>query len=261
MDGDSFFKSSTKVAKKQFGGPERTEGRGEGRGRGRGRGRGEGRGRGRGRGEGRGRGRGRGRGDSSSSVQQSKRKASTFQPARPRKQAKKEEEEEESTFNVFEENAAAIASSDSEDEFEQQETADQKRHRLAKALIASVEAEEADRADDEELLKQAVAHRLKSSAAEDRGVLTRELAQKLADKRINDDATIQTRGHRLPVTCVALAADGASYVTTSKDGSMIKWNEKGGTAILLSFSVSVHMHAGTKVHHWKRLTDKDQYKV
>eukprot|EP00730_Choanoeca_flexa_P016448 TRINITY_DN7770_c0_g1_i2.p1 TRINITY_DN7770_c0_g1~~TRINITY_DN7770_c0_g1_i2.p1 ORF type:complete len:498 (+),score=92.46 TRINITY_DN7770_c0_g1_i2:96-1589(+) len=125
--------------------------------------------------------------------------------------------------------------SESEEE-EVQETAAEKRLRMAKELVARLEAEEAELAEDEELSGDMVAQRLRENMQEQRGVLRRNLAENLFGHVIADDGIITTAGHRLPLTCVALASDGDTFATGSKDGCLIKWNR----------------HAGLKLHHWKR---------
>lgn len=115
------------------------------------------------------------------------------------------------------------------------ETAGAKRLRLAKALVAQyeavAEAEDEDRTDH----SQAVAARLRAELEEQQGTLTRALAAGLQGREVDAARTVATRGHRLPVTCVALSADGRHVVTGSKDGSLIKWGRS----------------SGLKAHHWR----------
>eukprot|EP00056_Hartaetosiga_gracilis_P018158 m.9860 g.9860 ORF g.9860 m.9860 type:complete len:584 (+) comp6438_c0_seq4:102-1853(+) len=118
------------------------------------------------------------------------------------------------------------------------ETAAERRVRMAKEVIKQIEEQERDKQIDSDLLNNAVAHRLRDELDKEKGLLRRELAKSLMGKVLDKDADIiTTRSHRLPVTSVAVSASKEYVVTASKDGSIIKWSMQG-----------------VKVNVWKRRT-------
>jgi ribosomal RNA-processing protein 9 len=189
MDGDAFFRSTAKVAKSA---KIRAEKRASGQGK---------------------------RGTQST-------RARNGGNAKHAKRAKDKEDDIHERGAVFDDDAAAVAVSDESDD--EPETAAEKRVRMAKQLVARFEAEEAELADDQDVDRDAVAHRLKQDLQAQRGVLRRTLACKLLEQTVAAESIITTLGHRLPLTCVALASDGETFVTGSKDGSIIKWNRYAG---------------------------------
>ncbi|KAI3437620.1 hypothetical protein D9Q98_000072 [Chlorella vulgaris] len=160
-----------------------------------------------------------------------------------------DEGEQEDFFQ--QEDKAASSESDSEDS-DAEETAEQKRLRLAKAYLNQVKAIEAaerdpgSESDDGEgsdgeggggAAFGAVADKLRSDALEGMGHLRRQLAHRLQLPplpRVADYAGVAAsggrllRGHRLPVTAVALSADEQTVYSVSKDGAILQHDVETG---------------------------------
>ncbi|EGD73079.1 hypothetical protein PTSG_04794 [Salpingoeca rosetta] len=124
----------------------------------------------------------------------------------------------------------------SEDETLVQETAAEKRLRMAKEIIEQIEEQEKEKELEGDMLTKAISHRLRQEVHKQKGVLRRQLAHTLRHKAVDPAATVTTRGHRLPVTSAVISADTRYVVTASKDGSIIKWMRD----------------SGTRLHTWKR---------
>eukprot|EP00049_Salpingoeca_infusionum_P026351 m.25254 g.25254 ORF g.25254 m.25254 type:complete len:278 (+) comp8688_c0_seq2:171-1004(+) len=107
-----------------------------------------------------------------------------------------------------------------------EETAAEKRLRMARELIQNMEDEVGDAVEGQP--GDVVAQRLRDTLRASKGVLHQEFRARLQGKLPKEDLTVTTRGHRLPVTCVTISADGAFFVTGSKDKSVIKWNSQLG---------------------------------
>lgn len=116
----------------------------------------------------------------------------------------------------------------SEDE-EDDETAQEKRLRLAKKYLEEIEREEAERADSKEVGHDVIAHRLKEDVLEQAGRLQKKVADELLQPDIGDFTVL--RGHQLPVTCLVISTDGKHIYTGSKDCSIIKWNVELGKKV------------------------------
>ncbi|KAF9584760.1 pre-rRNA processing protein [Lunasporangiospora selenospora] len=114
------------------------------------------------------------------------------------------------------------------------ETAAQKRLRLAKGYIDNLQTAQDDDFgfDAEEIDRDNIADRLKQDALEIQGRLHRQLADTF--KLPIDPETIMTRrGHQLSVTSIAATENGLYVYTGSKDGSIIKWDLKTGKKLHL----------------------------
>jgi len=100
------------------------------------------------------------------------------------------------------------------------ETAVEKRLRLAKDYIGQLEVEENAKQLDQDVDKDAIAHRLQEDALEDAGRLEKFIAAQC----LPDESNITVlRGHRLSVTCVVISADSKYIFSASKDGCIYKW--------------------------------------
>ncbi|XP_065058809.1 U3 small nucleolar RNA-interacting protein 2-like isoform X1 [Rhopilema esculentum] len=103
-----------------------------------------------------------------------------------------------------------------------EETAQEKRLRLAKDYIAKLEREESQKALDDQVDRDAIAHRLQEDVLSEKGILQKQLAEKFSGY---DDASKKCfKGHRLSVTCVAVSSDDNYIFSGSKDGYIIKWS-------------------------------------
>ncbi|KAI8882205.1 WD40 repeat-like protein [Backusella circina FSU 941] len=121
-------------------------------------------------------------------------------------------------------------SSESEEESSEeeiQETAAEKRVRLAKAYLGKLE----DTLDDDivgfdaaDLDRDLIAERLKKDHDESEGRIHLRIADAFKWDNVEGLKTDTCRGHQLPVTAVALAENGAIFYSASKDGSIVKWD-------------------------------------
>uniref|UniRef100_A0A5S6R5R0 WD_REPEATS_REGION domain-containing protein n=1 Tax=Trichuris muris TaxID=70415 RepID=A0A5S6R5R0_TRIMR len=112
---------------------------------------------------------------------------------------------------------------------EPEETAHEKRYRLAKQLLNEVESKEEQRDYHRQLDYDAVAHRLEQEAPD----LVYPEKRFIADGIVlPSPSEIQVlRGHKLSVTSVALSADGRKVVSGSKDGDILIWDMETSTKI------------------------------
>ena len=138
-----------------------------------------------------------------------------------------------------------------ESEEEIEETADEKRLRLAKSYLDKLRAEEAeaggDSDEDEDEDEDArnmdshdrLANRLKNEAMHKSGRVRREIARRVVaptfgdeDEASDDDdddrAGTVWRGHRLSVTGLALTADDTTAYSVSKEGGIVRWDVETG---------------------------------
>ncbi|XP_060580979.1 U3 small nucleolar RNA-interacting protein 2-like isoform X1 [Ruditapes philippinarum] len=104
------------------------------------------------------------------------------------------------------------------------ETAQEKKLRLAKQYLRHIEAEERDNNIDDEVNRDAVSHRLKQDLLEQAGKLQKKLAENIVPPSQED--LILFRGHQLSVTCVVISPDSQFVYSGSKDCSIIKWSLK-----------------------------------
>jgi len=118
------------------------------------------------------------------------------------------------------------------------ETADERKLRMAKEYLSTIEDFTGADGDDGELVDDGmadgldpVAQRLHREALKLRGKLKKKVAENLRQRKSSSFGTRIMRGHRLPVTCVALSADDSTAYSGSKDGSIIKWDIKAGTKL------------------------------
>lgn len=106
-----------------------------------------------------------------------------------------------------------------------EETAVEKRLRLAKDYINQLEDEHNEKEVDRDFDKDAIAHRLEEDALEDAGRLEKFIANSI----LPDHDNIRVlKGHRLSITSVVISSDSKYIFSGSKDGSIIKWNVSSG---------------------------------
>lgn len=119
---------------------------------------------------------------------------------------------------LAEENLGNEAHNETEEE---EETAQEKRLRLAKKYLQEIEEEEKDRAEFEE---GAVARRLREEYLEEKGRLRKTVAINYVGH--NDLITLRCKEHKSSITCICLSSDGNVLYSGSKDGSLVKWSVK-----------------------------------
>ncbi|KAM3915521.1 U3 small nucleolar RNA-interacting protein 2 [Leptodactylus fuscus] len=113
------------------------------------------------------------------------------------------------------------------EEEELEETAQEKKLRLAKEYLQQLQEQEEDRLEDEG--EDVIAHRLQENVLEQRGKLQRPLAKELLPP---EPAEIRLlRGHQGPVTCLVITPDDQHVFSGSKDCSIIKWSISDGKKV------------------------------
>eukprot|EP00727_Mastigamoeba_balamuthi_P006793 m51a1_g2734 hypothetical protein (463) ;mRNA; f:896176-898124 len=106
-----------------------------------------------------------------------------------------------------------------------EETADEKRVRLAKQYLERVRDEAGSEASDEEI--EGI---LQKNAVEESGRARIMLAGKL--KTVDQSRFVRgTRAHKLSATCVAVSEDGRVAFSGSKDGTVCKWDPETGKCL------------------------------
>lgn len=127
-------------------------------------------------------------------------------------------------------NANLSAESDEESSEEEiKETAAEKRVRLAKAYLGSIEEtldDDIGGFDAADLDRDLIAERLKKDDDESEGRLHLRIADNFKFDDIENLNINTCRGHQRPVTAVALAENGSIFYSASKEGSIIKWDAK-----------------------------------
>ncbi|XP_077678814.1 U3 small nucleolar RNA-interacting protein 2 isoform X2 [Eretmochelys imbricata] len=115
---------------------------------------------------------------------------------------------------------------DNEAEEEIEETAQEKKLRLAKLYLEQLRQQEEEKAEEAALEKDLVAGRLKEDVLEQKGKLQRLIAK---DLQPPDTAAIRVlRGHQLPITCLVISPDDKCIFSAAKDCSIIKWDVESG---------------------------------
>ncbi|XP_023219169.1 U3 small nucleolar RNA-interacting protein 2-like [Centruroides sculpturatus] len=104
---------------------------------------------------------------------------------------------------------------------DEEETVQEKRLRIAKKYLEEIEKEEAAKADKDDIDEDIVSHRLRKDVLKQAG----RLQEKIADKYDFTESEIIhiMKGHKLPVTCLAVTSNQKYIFSGSKDCSIIKW--------------------------------------
>lgn len=116
-----------------------------------------------------------------------------------------------------------------DDEEEIEETAQEKKLRLAKLYLEQLREEEEKRADDDAFESDLIAGRLQEDVLEQRGKLQRLIAKDLVPPEESEVRLL--RGHRLPVTCLVITPDDKHIFSAAKDCSIIKWDVESGKKV------------------------------
>lgn len=124
-----------------------------------------------------------------------------------------------------EENLKNVAQEYESDE-DQEETAQEKRVRLAKKYLEEIEEEEKDRAEFEE---GAVARRLREEYLEEKGRLRKIVASNYTTHE--QPIILRCKEHKESITCVCLSSNGKFLYSGSKDGGLVKWSLKERTKL------------------------------
>ncbi|XP_003358503.1 U3 small nucleolar RNA-interacting protein 2 [Sus scrofa] len=113
-----------------------------------------------------------------------------------------------------------------EEEEELEETAQEKKLRLAKLYLEQLKQQEEEKAEAREFEEDQVAGKLKEDVLEQRGRLQKSVAKEIqapapADIRI-------LRGHQLSITCLVITPDDLAIFSAAKDCTIIKWSVESG---------------------------------
>ncbi|XP_046853552.1 U3 small nucleolar RNA-interacting protein 2-like isoform X2 [Xenia sp. Carnegie-2017] len=107
-------------------------------------------------------------------------------------------------------------------DYSEDETAQEKRLRLAKEYLIQLENEEKDNRQDISDSEDVVGERLQREVLEKQGNLERKIASSCICPS-EDDIKILT-GHRLSLTCLCISSNDKYVFSGSKDCSIVKWN-------------------------------------
>ncbi|XP_063797434.1 U3 small nucleolar RNA-interacting protein 2 isoform X1 [Pseudophryne corroboree] len=108
-----------------------------------------------------------------------------------------------------------------------EETAQEKKLRLAKEYLQQLQAHEEEKLEDES--EDVIGARLQENVLEQRGKLKRPLAKELLPPEPSEIRLL--RGHQGPVTCLAISPDDNHVFSGSKDCSIIKWSTSDGKKV------------------------------
>lgn len=152
---------------------------------------------------------------------------------------------------------AAASESEDEDEFAD-ETVDETRLRLAIKYLDVVKQETAAVEEDDAMTfnQDAIAHRLQQDVAETKGKQYRLIADKVAAALPSAGEHRFLRGHKLPVTAVALSGDDSLCFSASKDGQVFQWDVESGAKSRIAPTDTKHgppVHALAASHDGKYL--------
>ncbi|TEA39437.1 hypothetical protein DBR06_SOUSAS2110217 [Sousa chinensis] len=109
---------------------------------------------------------------------------------------------------------------------ELEETAQEKKLRLAKLYLEQLKQQEEEKAEAREFEEDQVAGRLKEDVLEQRGRLQKSVAKEI---QAPDPADIRIlRGHQLSITCLVITPDDLAIFSAAKDCTIIKWSVESG---------------------------------
>ena len=137
------------------------------------------------------------------------------------------------------------------------ETVDETRLRLAKKYLDTVKQDTVAAEDEDDAMtfnQDAIAHRLQQDVSEAKGRHYKLVADKVAAGLASAGAHRFLRGHKLPVTAVALSGDDSLCFSASKDGQVLQWDIEAGTKTRIFPLASKHgppIHALSVSHDGK----------
>ncbi|XP_077458852.1 U3 small nucleolar RNA-interacting protein 2 [Stigmatopora argus] len=112
------------------------------------------------------------------------------------------------------------------EEYDFDETPQEKKLRLAKLYLNQLKEQEEEKGEDEAFETNVIAGRLQQEMLELKGTLQRLVAQDLLPPDTSEIRLL--RGHKLPVTCLVISPDDKCIFSASKDCSIIKWEVESG---------------------------------
>ncbi|XP_056644875.1 U3 small nucleolar RNA-interacting protein 2 [Diorhabda sublineata] len=136
------------------------------------------------------------------------------------KKSKKQDEEITSSEDedIFEDKPGDYSLSEDE-----QETAQEKKLRLAKIYLEEIEKEEKARRDDKEVDEVVISKRLKEDYLKETGKLRLQVASKYT-KLDENIQTLKCREQHKTITCLCISSDNKYVFVGSKDGVVVKYS-------------------------------------
>uniref|UniRef100_A0A7N4NMH3 U3 small nucleolar RNA-interacting protein 2 n=1 Tax=Sarcophilus harrisii TaxID=9305 RepID=A0A7N4NMH3_SARHA len=113
-----------------------------------------------------------------------------------------------------------------EEDEELEETAQEKKLRLAKLYLEQLRQQEEEKAEEEAFGNDQVAGRLKEDVLEQRGRLQKLVAKEVQAPVAADIRVL--RGHQLSITCLVITPDNSAIFSGAKDCTIIKWGVESG---------------------------------
>ncbi|XP_071455825.1 U3 small nucleolar RNA-interacting protein 2 [Hetaerina americana] len=130
--------------------------------------------------------------------------------------------DEEISSDLEEESFRKLNDSFSEEEDE--ETAQEKRLKLAKKYLEEIEKEEQLRLESSEISKDTIAQRLKADNLQLAGKLRKCVADEYTGYDSLHTHLFRCKDHKLSITCVVVSHDDVNIFSGSKDGVIVKWS-------------------------------------
>ena len=104
------------------------------------------------------------------------------------------------------------------------ETAQDKRIRLAKIYLEEIEKEERQRAETDTVDTEVIANRLKEDYLEQTGRLRKTVADNYIGYNLGGVQLLRCKEHKLAITCVVISSDNKFMYSASKDCAIVKWS-------------------------------------
>ncbi|KAJ9601402.1 hypothetical protein L9F63_000426 [Diploptera punctata] len=104
------------------------------------------------------------------------------------------------------------------------ETAQDKKIRLAKLYLEEIEREERQRAENDAIDKDVIANRLKEDYLEQTGKLRKTVADSYIGYNSEGVQFLRCKEQKLAITCLAISSDNKFVYSGSKDSVIIKWS-------------------------------------
>nr|XP_033782503.1 U3 small nucleolar RNA-interacting protein 2 [Geotrypetes seraphini] len=145
---------------------------------------------------------------------------------KPRKKAAPPLNEEISSDSGTESPAAEKRKRRLAEDEEIEETAQEKKLRLAKSYLEQLRQQEEEKAEEEAFQQDLVASRLEEEVLEQKGKLQRLVAKDLQPPDVTEIRTL--RGHQRPITCLVISPDDQHIFSAAKDCTIIKWDVCSG---------------------------------
>ncbi|XP_076985234.1 U3 small nucleolar RNA-interacting protein 2 isoform X2 [Tamandua tetradactyla] len=139
-----------------------------------------------------------------------------------RNKAKSRDKMNEEISSDSESESLAPRKTEEEEEEELEETAQEKKLRLAKLYLEQLRQQEEEKAEARAFEEDQVAGRLKEDVLEQRGRLQKAVAKEIQAPAPADVQVL--RGHQLSITCLVITPDDLAIFSAAKDCTIIKWS-------------------------------------